>query len=164
MNNLIRKITSCISLLLISFSSNINAQESPNKFGVFDSFSEVGAPKIPCTLNYDEHSQTYRIAGSSTTWFAKDNCAFLWKKMSGDFIVQTQVKWSSETTKSHRKVGIMIRSSLALDTTMIALTNREGCLYRKIPKTNLEKLKFELKSPADVGSSRFAVGEVLKSS
>ena len=75
---------------------------------------------------------------------------FFGKKMRGDFIVQTQVKWSSETAKSHRKVGIMIRSSLALDTTMIALTNREGCLYRKVPKTNLEKLKFELRSPADV--------------
>jgi Tol biopolymer transport system component len=148
MKNFKNHIVGSLVLFLISFSLNAQNQVSP--FGMFDNFSNVGAPKVLGNMSYDEFSQTYRVSGSSILWFAKDNCSFLWKKMSGDFIVQTQIHWSSDIAKSHRKAGIMIRSSLALDTTMIAFTNKEGCLYRKKAKENLEKIEFSAESERNV--------------
>jgi TolB protein len=149
-NNMKKLILGSIALLLISFTMKVQAQYLWAKVGPFNNFSNVGSPAIPGVMSYDQSKQTYRISGSSILWNAKDNCSFIWKKMNGDFILQTRVRWTNDPAKSHRKTGIMIRSSLALDTTMIAFTTKEGCLYRKKAKENLEQLKFPVEGEADV--------------
>jgi TolB protein len=143
-------VLSIIILIYLNF-SHLDTQVTSVKVGSFNQFSDAGSPKTRGTATYNEQTQTYLLKGSgSNIWFGNDSFSFLSKKMNGDFILQTQVHWSCEVAKSHRKTGIMIRSSLALDTTMIAFTTREECLYRKKAKENLEQLKFALRDEADM--------------
>ena len=43
-------------------------------------------------------------------WFVSDEFHFVWKKMNGDFILRTRVKFIGKGAVEHRKVGWMVRS------------------------------------------------------
>ncbi len=141
-----------IALLFVSFSSNQFAQFPGTKAGSFERFSDIGFPLIPGSVNYTEPSQTYRISGSgSNIWFGKDSFSLLWKKMSGDFIVQTSLHFIGEGHELHRKAGIMIRSSVNPNSSVVSCTVHGDGLtslqYRKKAGENMEEIKFEISGP-----------------
>src|SRR6476659_10054000 len=107
----VKLILSSIFSLLI-FQSQ--AQVPGAKVGSFDQFIDVGSPLLKGSASYQEPTQTYHLTGSGRNiWFDQDSFAFLNKKMNGDFILQTQVKFLGEGHEQHRKEGLMIRSSSA---------------------------------------------------
>ncbi|HRH51421.1 MAG TPA: biopolymer transporter TolR [Panacibacter sp.] len=86
------------------------AQKFP--FGIFDAQTEVGnAKKGSC--NYNMQTQEYIITGSGTNiWATHDEFQFLYKKMSGDFILTTNAAFIGKGVEEHRKWGWMVRQSL----------------------------------------------------
>ena len=128
------------------------AQVPGAKIGSFDIFSDVGSPKIAGSASYNEPSQTYRIIGSGRNiWFGQDSFAFLSKKMNGDFILQTQVRFLGEGHEPHRKAGLMIRSSTATNSPVIACTVHGDGLtafqYRTAAGANMKEIKLTIKAP-----------------
>lgn len=137
--------TIAICLLLVCM--NLNGQNNGVKFGDFESLIDVGSPTIHGTAAYDEENQTYILSGSgSNIWFTKDSFSFLTKKMTGDFIIQTQFRFLSKGHELHRKTGIMIRSSLDTNSAMVACTVHGDGLtslqYRRKTGNNVEEIKF----------------------
>lgn len=144
------------ALLLMNVAFSIGtflyAQVPGTKIGSFDIFSDVGAPKIAGAASYHEPSQTYRITGSGRNiWFGQDSFAFLSKKMNGDFILQTQVRFLGEGHEPHRKAGLMIRSSAATNSPVIACTVHGDGLtafqYRTIAGADMKEIKLTIKAP-----------------
>jgi TolB protein len=138
--------------LLTTFTMNIEAQVPAAKIGSFDRFTDIGSPGITGSASYHEPSQTYKLSGSgSNIWFGRDSFSFLSKKMNGDFIMQTQIKFSGQGHEPHRKAGLMIRSSLATNATVIACTVHGDGLtafqYRTSAGTNMEEIKLTIKGP-----------------
>ena len=134
------------------FSLNLYAQDSGIKIGSFDRFSDIGSPQIPGTASYSEPSQTYKLSGSGQNiWFGEDHFSFLSKKMNGDFIIQTQVKFLGEGHELHRKTGLMIRKSAASDSPVIACTVHGDGLtslqYRIAPGDSMKEVKFAISGP-----------------
>jgi TolB protein len=83
------------------------------QIGIFEHHADVGAVKTPGTATYDAAAQAYTLQGSGTNiWFAADEFQFAWKKISGDFILQARVEFQGKGVEAHRKVGLMVRSSL----------------------------------------------------
>ena len=81
--------------------------------GVFESACDVGTVNYPGSSVYEPLTGQYRLKGSgSNMWFAKDEFHFLWKRLTGNFIIDTQVQWIGEGTHPHRKAGITIRETL----------------------------------------------------
>ena len=141
-------------LLNVSFAicPPVSAQVPGAKIGSFDIFSDVGSPKIAGSASYSEPSQTYRIIGSGRNiWFGQDSFAFLSKKMNGDFILQTQVRFLGEGHEPHRKAGLMIRSSTATNSPVIACTVHGDGLtafqYRTAAGANMKEIKLIIKAP-----------------
>src|ERR1700722_9383430 len=65
-----------------------------NPVGEFEDHGDIGAPKLAGSANYDEAGQEYSITGAGTNmWFTADQFHFVWKKMNGDFILRTRVKF-----------------------------------------------------------------------
>ena len=63
------------------------------RFGVFDGHLDVGAPKLAGTAMYDAVSQEYTVmAGGVNMWGVRDEFHFVWKRMTGDFTLQTRVE------------------------------------------------------------------------
>lgn len=101
-------------------SHEIMAKNKGKKIGAFDQFTDIGSPKIAGSASYNEASQTYHMSGSGANiWFGADSFAFLHKKMNGDFIMQTQLRFIGEGHEPHRKAGLMIRSSAATNAAVV---------------------------------------------
>jgi TolB protein len=109
----LKKIIAMSALISSGFFA-ANAQGS--RLGEFAAHEDIGSPKLPGTATYDAEKQEYIIAGAGTNmWFTSDQCHFVWKKMSGDFILRTRIEFIGKGAVEHRKVGWMVRSSFDAD-------------------------------------------------
>jgi len=87
------------------------AQAGP--LGDFEGHGDVGSPAIAGTATYNAASQEYRLSAAGVNmWAARDEFQFVWKKLRGDFILQARVELLGEGVDPHRKLGLIIRSSL----------------------------------------------------
>ncbi len=141
-------------LFCLAFFYTVQSQPPVTKIGVFEQFTDIGAPKISGSASYHEPSQTYFLTGSgSNIWFGVDSFAFLSKKMSGDFILQTQFRFIGQGHELHRKAGLMIRSAATTNSPVIACTVHGDGLtsfqYRTTAGSNMKEIKFASKG-ADV--------------
>jgi Tol biopolymer transport system component len=90
------------------------AQSTP--IGQFDAHGDVGSPKITGSALYNAVSQEYTLsAGGVNMWAQRDEFHFVWKKMTGDFIIQTRVELIGKGVDPHRKLGLMIRPNQDFD-------------------------------------------------
>jgi TolB protein len=81
--------------------------------GIFTDGADVGKPKLAGSTRFDPATQRYTIEGGGfNMWDARDEFQFAWKKIKGDFLVQARVKFEGAGTDPHRKIGVIIRSTL----------------------------------------------------
>ncbi len=103
---------SLVALMTLHASTGL-AQGS---LGVFEGHADVGTVSRAGTVAYDPELQQYTISGSGKNmWAARDDFHFVWKKMSGNFILSLRAKFVGKGVDPHRKVGWTIRPSLAPD-------------------------------------------------
>ncbi|HEX3623925.1 MAG TPA: DPP IV N-terminal domain-containing protein [Verrucomicrobiae bacterium] len=146
-------------MALLSFSGIGSALgQSNNPLGQFDGACDVGSPKISGSSSYDAATGNYTLTGSGKNmWSTNDQFQFLWKKISGDFIVRARVEFVGQGVEPHRKIGWMARSSLdsdaayvdavehwvgltALQYRLAAGSNTDGIV---LPITNADIIQFE---------------------
>ena len=81
--------------------------------GVFEGQADVGRVRRSGSAVYDAKRQAYRVAGSGENmWGDHDELHFVWKRMTGNFILSTRARFIGGGGDPHRKIGWMIRSSL----------------------------------------------------
>lgn len=120
-----------------------------NNTGMFSQNTDVGGPARPGAAVYDATVQSYLLSGSGANiWFAKDEFHFLWKRLRGDFILQARGRFIGQGADPHRKLGWMVRSSLAADAPMACAA---------IHGDGLAALQFRRKSGADAEEVRSSV-------
>ena len=100
-----------LSLVLSSaLCGDVLAAQGP--VGIFTTHSEVGRARG--SASYDAQQQTYLVSGSGQNmWDARDDFHFVWKRLSGNFILSTRARFIGAGVEEHRKVGWTIRPSLA---------------------------------------------------
>ena len=88
----------------------LDAQTS--SLGDFDGHGDVGAPRVAGSAAYNPVSQEYTITAAGTNmWAQRDEFHFVWKRLTGDFILQTRVQLIGKGVEAHRKAGLIVRSS-----------------------------------------------------
>ena len=90
------------------------SQNGHGQLGIFDGQGDVGAGVKPGAATYLPQTQQYVISGAGyNVWFDHDEFHYLWKKMTGDFILYTRAAFvGAKGVEEHRKVGWMVRKSL----------------------------------------------------
>jgi len=79
--------------------------------GVFTTHTDVG--RATGSASYDPRQQAYVIAGSGQNmWDSRDDFHFVWKRMTGNFILSTRARFIGAGVEEHRKIGWTIRPSL----------------------------------------------------
>ncbi|OAQ40273.1 biopolymer transporter TolR [Pedobacter psychrophilus] len=146
------KLKFLLFILFVSILSETKAQIPNSKIGSFESFLDIGNPKIKGDVSYNEPSQIYKITGTgSNVWAAQDSFSFLSKKMNGDFIIQTQVKFIGEGHEKHRKAGLMIRTSTTPNSAAVVCTVHGDGLtsfqYRTATGVIMKEIKLTTKAP-----------------
>ena len=96
--------------------------------GLFEGQADVGAVKNLGSSTYNAQRQQYTIAGSGTNmWLQSDQFHFAWKRLKGDFILQTRAAFIGQGVDAHRKLGWIARTGLQADSTHInAVVHGDG--------------------------------------
>ena len=139
-------------ILMTMIYSASSAQFRAPSLGFFQGHTDVGSPAIPGTAHYSEPDQEYWLSGSgSNIWFGEDSFSFLWKKMSGDYILQAELQFIGDGTDPHRKAGLMIRSGLTADAPHVScVIHGDGLTslqYRTTPGSDMQEVQFEISGP-----------------
>jgi len=113
---------------------------------------DVGDVKISGSFTYDPVRQEYTLAGSGANiWQNKDAFHFAFRKLKGDFILQTQIRFEGAGTDKHRKIGWMLREGMETDAVMAAATVHGDGLtalqYRKAKGSNVEEVHSPVSAP-----------------
>jgi TolB protein len=83
------------------------------RLGIFDAQADVGNVRRAGSVHYDDARQSYAIAGSGRNmWADHDDFHFVWKRLTGNFIVSTRARFIGKGVEAHRKLGWTIRPSL----------------------------------------------------
>ncbi|HMG70960.1 MAG TPA: hypothetical protein VK544_07565, partial [Gemmatimonadaceae bacterium] len=103
-----RILSPTLSLALVG-----NALGAQSPLGVFDAETAVGRVAKSGFASYDSQRQAYRVVGSGQNmWGDHDDFHFVWKRMTGNFILSTRASFIGAGGDAHRKIGWSIRSSL----------------------------------------------------
>jgi len=121
-------------------------------YGVFDSHDDVGPVNSAGTVEYDEETQTYTLSGSGTNmWLGEDEFHFVWRKMSGNFILSADAELLGEGVDPHRKLGWMIRTDLDKDSAYVDVAlHGDGLMslqYRLERGADTEQIESEVSGP-----------------
>jgi Tol biopolymer transport system component len=99
-----------LTMILAFLGPALGAQSS---IGIFDSHTDVGRPGRSGSASYDAQRQEYLLAGSGQNmWNDRDDFHFVWKRLTGNFILSTRARFIGAGVEEHRKIGWTIRPSL----------------------------------------------------
>jgi Tol biopolymer transport system component len=88
---------------------------SPN-LGLFENAADVGETPRAGAVEFDPGRAEYRVTGGGANiWGAQDAFHFVWKRVSGDFVLAADVKLLGSGAVPHRKAALMIRQGLEPD-------------------------------------------------
>ena len=125
---------------------------APPPVGQFDRQCDIGPVQIPGSAMYDGIQQEYLVQSSGTNmWDNRDEFHFVWKRLKGDFIVQTLAEFVGEGAESHRKLGVIARASLDPGSPHInACRHGDGLTslqFRRSSGAATEEKRFEIRGP-----------------
>ena len=134
--------------------------------GQFTTSRDVGNVKNQGSVNYDDERQVYEIAGSGTNmWFDRDEFQFVYRKLSGDFILRTRAHLIGDGVDPHRKIGWMIRTSLDTDSPYVDVAVHGDGLtsmqFRRSKGAETEQVESKLKGPEVIQLSRHGGNYVM---
>jgi TolB protein len=111
--SLARPALCLVAVLAIALAAAAAPREA---LGPFDDHGDVGSPKLAGSAAYNAFSQEYALSAAGTNlWGPRDEFHFVWKKLAGNFVVQARVELLGKGVEAHRKLGVMVRSTLDPD-------------------------------------------------
>ena len=92
--------------------------------GQFDGQTDVGAAVVPGSARFDATTKHYTINSAGyNIWYTRDEFRYLWKKMSGDVSLASDIIYPNPDGYGDRKAVLIIRQDLEDDSkeVMVAL-------------------------------------------
>jgi hypothetical protein len=122
--------------------------------GSFQGHGDVGSPRIPGAATYNAVSQEYGLAAAGVNmWGPRDEFHFVWKRLTGDFLLRAEVRFEGAGADPHRKAGVIVRRGLDADSPYAdAVVHGDGLTslqYRRAAGATTEEVRSEL-TGADV--------------
>jgi len=97
-------------------------------YGAFEDGTNVGGAQPDGYLEYDASGNFYSItAGGAEFQNERDEFYYVWRQISGDFVVSTDVLFADSSNSLLKKAGWVVRASLDEDSPYVgALTRGDG--------------------------------------
>jgi hypothetical protein len=81
--------------------------------GPFEKHGDIGIVPKPGSVEFDATRKILTITGNGENmWFGKDAFHFVWKKVSGDVSLASDIRWIGKGLNPHRKACLIIRQNL----------------------------------------------------
>ena len=139
-----------LSALLLPFFSIPALAQQANPVGIFQDHRDVGTGVKPGSATFIPSTGQYVLSGAGyNIWGDHDEFQYVWKKMTGDFIVYTRAEFLSNWVDYHRKIGWMVRKSLDGNSPHVnAVVHGDGLTslqFRRTAGAQTEEHRFQLK-------------------
>src|SRR5215510_6643933 len=140
------------AILILTLLQTGAASSQENRLGLFDKNGDIGAVKLPGSVEYDEAKKAYTIAGGGENmWAATDAFHYVWKRVSGDLSIAADVQFIGAGGNAHRKACLIIRQSLDADSPYAdAALHGDGLTslqYREIKGGPTREIQSNVKAP-----------------
>ncbi|NUO62157.1 MAG: TolB family protein [Gemmatimonadaceae bacterium] len=144
-----RLAPSASTLLLAATLPIARAAAQHRPLGAFAADTDVGAPSRRGSASYDAARQRYTVAGAGRNmWGDRDELHFVYRRLTGDFILTTRARLLGKGKEPHRKLGWTVRSTLDAGSPQVtAVVHGDGLAalqWRRAPGAATE----EARSPA----------------
>jgi len=149
--------------ILAAWCTCITLAAVAQRTGVFQNHVDVGHPKLKGTTIYDNKTKTYTLTGGGyNIWFNRDEFQFAYKKLKGDFTLTANFEFVGEGKEGHRKIGWMVRESLADSSVHIsAVSHGDGLTvlqWRVKPGMNMRDPEDEIRA----GGTKYGVVQLQR--
>jgi TolB protein len=126
-----------------------------SKLGIFSRQTDIGSVAKPGSVNFDPATGEYLVAGGGgNIWFTNDAFHFVWKKMSGDFMLTADIKFIGTGGNPHRKACLLVRQSLDANSAYadVALhgVGLTALQYRETLGDTTHEIQSDISAPARV--------------
>jgi TolB protein len=92
------------------------------QLGIFEGQQDVGTVAKPGSGSYSAATQQYTVAGTgANVWGDHDEFHYVYKKLTGDFILYARAELVGSGVEPHRKMGWMVRQSLASNSPQVCV-------------------------------------------
>jgi TolB protein len=126
-----------------------------SELGIFSAQADIGKVAKPGSVSFDPAKGEYLIAGGGANmWFTNDAFHFVWKEMSGDFMLTANIRWIGTNGNPHRKACLLVRQSLDPNSSYadvavhgVGLTALQ---YRETPGDTTHEIVSDISAPARV--------------
>jgi TolB protein len=127
--------------------------------GMFEGESDVGNPAQTKPAVFDEATATYTVSGGGVNmWATNDSFHFVWKRVSGDFALETAIEWLQAGGNAHRKACLVIRQDLRPDSAYVDVAvHGDGLTSLQFRETQggvTHEVQANASKPARVGIER----------
>ena len=141
-------LISCVSIILYS---GATSSQQPT-IGLFDNHGDMGAVGKPGAVEYDAVQKSYTVAGGGENmWATTDAFHFVWRRMSGDVSLSSDIKILGTGGNAHRKAVLIIRQSLDADSAYAdAALHGDGLTslqYREVKGGPTREIQSNVKNP-----------------
>ena len=90
-----------------------SAQAEDSKTGLFRNNGDIGTVALQGSVEYNEINKSYTVVGGGENmWFTLDAFHFVWKQVSGDVSLASDIRWIGTGGNPHRKACLLIRQNL----------------------------------------------------
>jgi Tol biopolymer transport system component len=149
------KAFTTITILVLSYamlSQAMPASSQGGGLGLFDKNGDIGAVKLPGSVEYDEAKKAYTVAGGGENmWSASDAFHYVWKRVSGDLSIAADIQFVGAGVNPHRKACLIIRQSLDPDSAYAdAALHGDGLTslqYREVKGGPTREVQSNVKGP-----------------
>src|SRR5260370_33799864 len=133
--------------------------EITSDLGIFEGQSDVGNSERKGSATFDPARKEYRVTGAGANIWAKtDEFHFVWRRLSGDVALSATLRFAEAGGAGHRKIGRMIRQSLAADAAYVdAVVHGDGLTalpFRETAGDNTASVRFPAVAAAKVKLER----------
>ncbi len=135
-------------LFLGLYSCTMNTDKQ--SIGIFRGSSDIGPVVNSGKAKYNPETDIYTLSGSGTNmWFNNDEFHFLWRKMTGNIILTSQVVFMGTGTEPHRKAGLIVRKTLDPGSPYISAAYHGGGLIAMQYRTEKDSATSEFRAAED---------------
>jgi TolB protein len=147
-----------IMLLAAYFQASvISAHGASGSLGVFEGQTDIGQVKPKGMASYSSKANKYTLsAAGNDLWAAEDDFHFVWKKLSGDLVMTTDIDFPVKTGIHHRyrKAVLMFRQTLDQDSAYADVAvhgdGMAALQYRRAKGANTQDIEIKATSPRRV--------------
>jgi Tol biopolymer transport system component len=147
------------SVLTLGMVAGGSPEARAQERGEFEGATDVGDAQPKGSVRFDPVRREYRITGGGENmWGSRDAFHYVWRRLSGDLTLSTEVRFPETAGNAHRKAGWVVRQGLEADSPYAdAIVHADGLIslqYRLVKGGPTLEVRSPVKGPATIRLER----------